>query len=216
MYQLRQAEEIDQFFTRVQENPMNRLARQKLSYLPVNNYTEPWIGNTQIITMNSTAEAGMPHTRPPNIICMPQWFPESKRDQTLAHEYVHIHQRQHIDKWNRFFAKEGWGRVDPYELPERLVSRCRMNPDTIDQPFWGWKNQYVPLPLFEREDKPELRQVIVRWYDIHSETHTPEAPRSFLEKYGSAPQPEHPREVSAVALAPLLKSPADVDQYLSR
>ena len=216
MNQLRRAEELDQFFQRVGENPVNRRARENLSYLPVVNYTQPWIGGTEIVTMNSTAEAGMPHTRPPNIICMPQWFPESKKDETLAHEYVHIHQRKNKDKWNRYFEKEGWSRIDPYELPERLVSRCRMNPDTVDQPFWQWKDRFVPLPLFEREDKPQLRQVVVHWYDTKDGTRQPEAPRSFLEKYGDNPQSEHPREISAVEIAPIFKSPADIEQYLSR
>jgi hypothetical protein len=216
MYQLREAERLDQFFQRVSENPVNQLARAKLSYLPIKNHAEPSIGNTVVVTMNPTAEAGMPHTRPPNIICMPQWYPEHRMQETLAHEYVHIHQRNHIDEWNRFFKKEGWSQVDSSELPYRFVGRCRMNPDTIDQPFWQWKNRYVPLPLFEREDKPDLRQVIVHWYDREDGTRQPEAPRSFLEKYGLPSQSEHPREVAAVELAPKIRSPADVDQYLSR
>lgn len=216
MYQLKQAEEMDHFFRSVSQNPVNSLARQHLSYLPVNNYVEPWIANSVIVTMHPTAEAGMPHTRPPNVICIPQWYPESRRQETLAHEYVHLHQRQNPDKWNRFFQKEGWSRVDPMELPERLISRCRMNPDTLDQPFWQWKDRYVPLPLFERDDKPNLRQVVVHWYDREDGSRQPEAPRSFLERYGSPSQPEHPREIFAVDLAPKMKSPADIDQYLSR
>lgn len=216
MYQLREAEQLDSFFQRVNQNPVNQRAREALSYLPVYNYTEPWLGNTEIVTMNPTAEAGMPHTRPPNIICMPHYFPESQREKTLAHEYVHIHQRRNVDQWNRFFKKEGWSRIDPLELPERLVSRCRMNPDTIDQPFWRWKDRFVPLPLFEREDKPQLRQVVVHWYDLESGARQPEAPRSFLELYGDAPQSEHPREVAAVEIANLFRSPADVDAYLHR
>ncbi len=216
MYSLKEAESLDRFFERVKENPTNSLARQNLSYLPVKNYTEPWIENTEILTMNPTAEAGMPHTRPPNIICMPLYFPDSRRTETLAHEFVHIHQRRNVDKWNRFFQKEGWSRVDPYELPLQLVQRCRMNPDTIDQPFWAWKDRYVPLPLFEREDKPQLRQVLVSWYDTKEGIRIPEAPRSFLEKYGSPSQPEHPRELSAVELAPVTRSSIDIEEYLSR
>jgi len=216
MYQLREAEQFDTFFARVKENPLNRLARENLSYLPAKNYTEQWLGNTEIVTMNPTAEAGMPHTRPPNIICMPLYFPDTKKQETLAHEYVHIHQRRKTDEWNRFFQKEGWSRIDPYELPERMVQRCRMNPDTIDQPFWSWKDRFVPMPLFEREDKPNLRQVVIHWFDKEAGVRQPEAPRSFLEKYGDAPQPEHPRELYAVEIAPLFRSPADVDDYLRR
>lgn len=215
MYQLREAEQLDQFFQRVSQNEINSLARSKLTYLPAKNYAEPWIENTQIITMNTTAEAGMPHTRPNNIICMPIYFPESRKTETLAHEFVHIHQRRHTDAWNRFFQKEGWSRVDPYELPENLVARCRMNPDTIDQPFWAWK-RHVPLPLFEREDKPDLRQVAIRWFNLDTKVHQSEAPRLFLEKYGYPSQPEHPREISAVQLAPYVKGSQDINDYLSR
>ena len=216
MYSLREAESLDRFFARVKENSVNSLARQNLTYLPAKNYAEPWIENTEIVTMNPSAEAGMPHTRPPNLICMPLYFPESRKAETLAHEFVHIHQRRNVDKWNRFFQKEGWSRVDPYELPLDLVSRCRMNPDTIDQPFWAWKHRYVPLPLFEREDKPQLRQVLVSWYDTQAGIRLPEPPRLFLEKYGSPSQPEHPRELSAVELAPLTRSSIDIEEYLSR
>lgn len=216
MNQLKQAESLDHFFHRVSENPINRKARESLSYLPVLNYTEPWMGNTEIVIMNPTAEAGMPHTRPPNLICMPKYFPESRKQETLAHEFVHIHQRRKVDTWNRYFQKEGWSRIDPYELPDRWVSRCRMNPDTTDQPFWEWKGRYVPLPLFEREDRPELRQVVVHWYDKQEGVRQPEAPRSFMEKYGTNVQPEHPREISAVELAPLVQSPVDIEQYLTR
>lgn len=216
MHKLREAEESDRFFRTIADNPLNSLARQTLSYLPVKNYTDPWIEQTEIVTMNASAEAGMPHTRPPNIICMPQYFPESKKEETLAHEFVHIHQRRHTDTWTRFFQREGWSRVDPYELPDKLVMQCRLNPDTLDQQFWRWNDRYVPLPLFERQDKPHLRQVIVSWYDMETGVRYPEAPRSFLERYGSAPQPEHPRELYAVELAPRIKSSADINDYLSR
>lgn len=216
MYHLNQAESLDHFFKKIAEDPVNQLARERLSYFPINNSSEPFIGNTVIVTMHPTAEAGMPHTRPPNIICMPQWFPEHKKQETLLHEYIHIHQRQHVDRWNTFFQKEGWSRVDPYELPTRFVKRCRMNPDTIDQPFWQWKDRYVPLPLFERQDKPDLRQVVVYWYDREEGTLIPEAPSSFLERYGSPSQSEHPREISAVHLASRIKSLSDIDEYLAR
>ena len=216
MYQLQQAEKIDSFFSQIQKNRINSLARQNLNYLPVYNYSEPWIGGSQIITMHPTAEAGMPHTRPPNIICMPQWFPESKRDVTLAHEFIHLHQRNSKEKWNTFFEKEGWSRLDPLELPPELVGKCRMNPDTIDQPFWRWKDRYVPLPIFEREEKPDLRQVVVQWYDLSVGKRYSEPPRSFLEKYGRPDQSEHPREIAAVELAPFVKTPFDIDDYLRR
>jgi hypothetical protein len=43
----------------------------------------------------------------------------------------------------------------------------------------------------------------------------PEAPRSFMEKYGSMPsQPEHPRELTAVDLGRSFQTPSDLNSYL--
>jgi hypothetical protein len=41
----------------------------------------------------------------------------------------------------------------------------------------------------------------VRWYDLRSGTLQPSPPRSFTERYGDAPQPEHPFETGAVEFA---------------
>jgi hypothetical protein len=101
------------------------------------------------------------------------------------------------------------------QVPSRMLARCRMNPDTIDQRFYAFENRHVPLALFEREDKPDLRQVIVHWYDMQTGIRQPLAPRRFLERYGSTPpQPEHPRELSAVELAKIFQTPADIHSYL--
>lgn len=218
MFALRQAESLDNFQQTVRADPINNLARQSLFYGPAQTSTEPesWILDTQIITMHPTAEAGLPHTRPPNLICLPQWFPENQKQNTLRHEYVHIDQRKRKAAWDTKFEQEGWNQISADDLPERLVRRCRMNPDTIDERFWAWKGQHVPLPLFEREDKPDLRQVVVHWYDMKTGIRQPEAPRLFSERYGSFPsQPEHPRELAAVELAKILQTPADIDSYLN-
>ena len=73
----------------------------------------------------------------------------------------------------------------------------------------------MPLPLFEREDKPDLRQVSIQWWDRESGVRMPQAPRLFMEKYGTAPaQPEHPRELAAVELAHSFQTQNDLDSYL--
>jgi hypothetical protein len=74
----------------------------------------------------------------------------------------------------------------------------------------------VPLPLYEREDRPDLRNVVMRWWDRETGTLQAEAPRSFQERFGSMPsQPEHPRELAAVELAARFQSPSDIDRYLA-
>lgn len=214
---LQKAEGLDHFFRDVQASPINTAARRALSYVPMTEKTESWIGNTTIVTMHPTAEAGMPHTRPPNLICMPAYFPDSARKETLAHELVHIDQRRRKAPWDSHFEKEGWVSVDVARLPSRWVDRCRLNPDTSDSRFWAWKGRSVPLPLFERDDRPDLRRVVMQWYDLQTGIRQPEPPRSFLERYGPAPpQAEHPRELAAVELAPRLQKVEDIDNYLQR
>lgn len=217
MYKLKEAESIDHFEEKVRADPINRLARQHLFYGPASVSDTPtsWILGSEIVTMYPTAEAGLPHTRPPNLICMPQWFPEERKQNTLLHEYIHLDQRNRQPVWDTKFKREGWTPILESELPARFLRMCRMNPDTIDSRFWAWEGRHVPLPLFEREDKPDLRQVTVQWYDLQTGVRQPQAPRRFMERYGSFPsQPEHPRELSAVELANSLQTSTDIDSYL--
>ena len=217
MEKLHVAESIDHFLQQVRGDPVNALSRVGHSYTTfTNETTEPWLLGTEIVTLHPSAEAGLPHTRPPNLICLPAYYPPSQREHTLAHELIHIDQRKRRPLWDAKFQRDGWQRLDTSEIPERWLRRCRMNPDTIDQRFWAWKGRYVPLPLFEREDRPQLRDVVIHWYDTESGVRQPDAPRSFLEHYGStAPQPEHPRELTAVELSRLFQGVNDLDSYLS-
>lgn len=214
---LANAEQTDHYFANIQLSPLNTLARQNLSYTAMSSVVQPWLNNTVIVTMHPTAEAGMPHTRGPNVICMPAYFPEERTKETLHHEYVHIHQRRNLYEWNAFFQREGWKPiVDEEIIPKKYLNRCRLNPDTFTPVrFYAWKGQHIPLPLFERDDRPELRQVSVQWWDWTTGIRQNQPPRSFVERYGSMPsQPEHPRELAAVELAKVMKSIDDVDSYL--
>jgi hypothetical protein len=216
MEKLAYAESQDHYFETINNSPVNTKARERLFYGAMSNETKPWLLQTQIVTMHPTAEAGLPHTRPPNLICMPAYFPEERMNHTLAHELMHIDQRRRKYKWDAYFEREGWRHLSANEIPSRWLERCRMNPDTIDDRFWAWKDRHVPLPLFEREDKPDLRQVVVQWWDRTTGIKQNEAPRSFQERYGQMPsQPEHPRELAAVELAKIFQTPSDIDSYLN-
>jgi hypothetical protein len=216
MDKLQEAETYDHYFQTISQDPLNRKARQHLFYSAMMERTQPFLLNTEIVTMHPTAEAGLPHTRPPNIICMPAYYPHERMEETLHHELIHIDQRRRRYKWNAFFEKEGWKQMPASEIPTRWIQRCRMNPDTIDDRFWAWQGRHVPLPLFEREDKPDLRQVVIQWWDKETGIKQSEAPRLFQERYGPLPsQPEHPRELAAVELAKIFQTPADIDSYLA-
>ena len=222
MYSLRKAEEIDNFQEKVKNNKINNLARINHYYLSLNTsdikYNYPYsffLEKVEIISMHPTAEAGLPHTRPSNIICLPAYYPEDRLDEILKHEYLHIDQRNRRQLWNTKFEHDGWKQINQSLIPERWLNRCRINPDTIDQPFWSFKGN-VPLPLFEREDKPNLREVQIHWWDINSGIKQSQEPRSFLEKYGKqVSQPEHPREIFAVELSKNLQRQEDIDNYLT-
>jgi hypothetical protein len=216
MEQLAKAETYDHFFETIRKNPVNARARQFLSYVAMTQETEPYLLHTEIVTMHPTAEAGMPHTRPPNLICMPAYFPDEKREHTLHHELIHIDQRRRKYKWDAFFEREGWKQLSEQEIPLRWLQRCRLNPDTIDDRFWAWQGKYVPLPMFERDDKPDLRHVSIQWWDRDTGIKQNQAPLSFQQRYGSNPsQPEHPRELAAVELARIFTMPSDIDRYLN-
>jgi hypothetical protein len=79
------------------------------------------------------------------------------------------------------------------------VKRCRLNPDTFDARFWAFQGRYVPLPLFVREDKPELRDILVRWWDLRERRLQSQPPESFVQKYGKldVSSAEHPYELWA-------------------
>ena len=145
---------------------------------------------------------------------MPAFFPEERRQETLVHELIHIDQRRRKELWGAKFKREGWSFIQESEVPERWRRRCRLNPDTIDQRFYAWKGRYVPLPMFEREDKPELRVVQVRWWDRETGILQSEPPQSFVTRYGNPSQPEHPRELAAVEIAKTLTKLSDIDRYL--
>lgn len=214
---LKEAEAEDYFFDTVNQNDLNKKARDGCFYVTADKKSKPWLFNTQIVTLHPTAEAGMPHTRPPNVICMPVYFPEQGLENTLKHEYIHLDQRNRKHLWQTAFENEGWTQIDEKEIPARWERRTRLNPDTVDQRFWAWNDKYVPLPLFERTDTPELRKVLVKWWDMEEGTLQPEPPRSFMQRYGESPnQPEHPRELAAVELARTFQSPRDLDRYLKR
>ncbi len=215
MDKLRIAETYDHYFETIASCPINTNAREHLFYGAMKETTTPYLLGTEIVTMHPTSEAGLPHTRPPNLICIPSYYPQDLLKETLPHELIHIDQRRRKYKWNAYFEREGWTRISDSEIPPRWLQRCRMNPDTIDERFWAYQGRYVPLPLFEREDKPDLRQVQIQWWDTATGIKQQEAPRKFQERYGNMPsQPEHPRELTAVELSKIFQTPADIDSYL--
>ena len=205
---LAHAEMIDHFVQQCNECPINRLARAKCSYTAWNDqslatkakrFLQQNGDTVSVLIVNPSAEGGMPHTRAPSLICLPAYFPEERLESTLKHELVHISQRRNPSLWRNRARQEGWEPVDASEIPQHWLARCRLNPDTAAARFFAWQGRHVPLPVFIREDKPDLRDIQVRWYDRNEGIVKSGIPTSFTQKYGTQGQSslEHPYELWA-------------------
>lgn len=195
---LEQAEAADHYLAAVAASPINAAARAACSYtlwpdqsLAVK--AQAMIGGAaKVVILHPTAEGGMPHTRP-KIIALPAYYPESRLAETLRHELVHIDQRRAPP------LLESWQRADEREIPEHFLARARLNPDTFTARWWAWEGRHIPIPVFEREDKPRLQDITVFWYDRREGRAIRQPPATFTAAYGevTAAQAEHPYELAA-------------------
>jgi hypothetical protein len=207
---LDKAENIDSYVRACKDSATNAKARIFCQYTPWNDQTLaatagqfiPVSKGVQVVILSPSAEGGMPHTRPQSLICLPAYFPEERLKDTLTHELVHIDQRKNAAAWRDHLAAEGWTPATTAEISPEWLGRVRINPDTYHAQFWQWRGRYIPLPLFEREDKPELREISVRWWDKQEQRLNSSPPASFTQKYGSlGPSSiEHPYELYAYHL----------------
>jgi hypothetical protein len=153
--------------------------------------------SVDVVVLNPSAEGGMPHTRAGPLICIPAYH--TGLEETLRHEMVHIQQKKDPSTWKMKMEIEGWKAVADAVIPEVWRRRCRLNPDTCMVRWFAWQGRHVPLPLFVREDKPDLRDVVVRWYDIEEGIVKSSPPSSFFRRYGrlGTSSMEHPYELHA-------------------
>lgn len=202
---LLQAEAADHFHAAVAASPINVAARTACSYTvwPDQSLAEKaqrMVGDkATVVILHPTAEGGMPHTRSlqhgvKGMIALPAYYPESRLAETLRHELVHIEQRTKAPA-----LESAWQRADEREIPEHFLTRARLNPDTAQARWWAWEGRHIPIPVFEREDKPRLQDIAVFWYDRRTGRAIRQAPASLTERYGdlTPAQAEHPYELAA-------------------
>lgn len=213
---LETAESLDGYRELCYKSEINRKAREKCSYTIWNDQSlakkvkdeidvdkkktdDPLFDGVDVVVLHPTAEGGMPHTRSPSLICIPAYYSEVKLKQMLQHEMIHISQRKQPSLWKTRAEMDGWKQVPWSVIPEQWLNRCRLNPDTVAARFFAWEGRHVPLPLFIREDKPDLRETTVRWYDIAEGIVKSSVPTSFTKKYGDLGKSllEHPYELYA-------------------
>jgi len=211
MNAIKEAEQIDKFQGSCKNNFLNNLARKDFHYITsynsyytnIRDFTQkhPIFDSIEIVQLNHTAENGFPHTRPKNVICIPSNARFPSLEKTLFHEAVHIHQRNNKEAWDRFLAKEGWTPIDKKKIPERWYDKVRYNPDTFLEPFYIFKNRWIPIPMFASDYNPVFDEVNIMYYDTVSGILEHEPPEEFTKKYGSSiRQTEHPYEIYAVLL----------------
>lgn len=159
-----------------------------------------------LIQLMPSADGGLPHTRPGSVICYPD-LSRFLTTSTLIHELWHVHQRLYEQEWERIFQGLGWNRWEGY-LPVSIDDHRRYNPDTIQAPLYIYENTWVPVPIFKDISRPELREVTIWFYHIHSKAHYKTVPDSLQRAFPSAPSSayEHPRELTAYLLS-------EPDQY---
>lgn len=253
---LQLAEDQDGYIEAVQQSRANAVARQEMTYATnklsprdaealqerINSFLPSLPPKFQedhirplIISLMPTADGGMPHTRSPNLVCLPfTSVPLSL--ETFVHELWHIHQRQHWSKWNQFY-QEKWlfKPFDQRDLPEQIQEVLRLNPDTcfphrgnksgslggylqasdtLKQPLWIWNGEWVPMCVFLNPMSPSFKDTATWFYNVKSRIHYKNTPRAFATFFSeSLPSYayEHPNEISAYMLGN--KSPPSCQAY---
>lgn len=153
---------------------------------------------TRVIILPDSAEAGFPHTRP-DIICFPRNYPTGQVAETFTHELVHIHQRWHGSRWLDFL-REFW-EMEPIgsaDLPEGILSREIINPDTMAVPHMAWKKRWVPLKVLKvGMGPPNMRETELMFWDLEKriDMRDGEMPEGWVEFFGT--QADHPFEMGA-------------------
>ena len=219
---LQQAEQRDLYLAECRDNRTNAVARKFCSYSP--NYIafdegqqyahllqdsieqlpsrlRSDLQRIHIIPLMYSADGGMPHTRPYDMICVPN-LKQLQSISTLKHELWHIHQRNFQPQWTAIFNKLGWTEYKG-SIPASFEDHRRLNPDTIDCPLWIYQNKWIPVPIFTDISNPVLSQVEIWFYHATEQYHVRRIPSSLAIEFPELPQSayEHPRELTAYLLA---------------
>jgi hypothetical protein len=159
------------------------------------------LGTVHVISLMPSAEGGMPHTRPPSLICAPH-LRSLTTFSTLVHELWHIHQRLYHAEWDAVFFRMKWKEWSG-RLPTLLEKARRYNPDTVDTPLWVFQDTWVPVPMFDHLTQPRIKDTTVWFYNVKDGYHIKHVPGELHHLAPDLPATawEHPREMAAYLLA---------------
>ena len=224
------AERQDHYLEQVAKNRANRIARQSMTYA-ANRLTMsqqivldtrlreflkdvPYILRSlsvTIVPLMPSADGGMPHTRPSDLVCLPQSGGSIDKT-TFVHELWHLHQRAHYQEWVSFF--EGGWKWRPFQgaLPAELEAQRRLNPDILRDPLWVWNSTWVPVCLFLNPSTPSFKETGTWFYNVKTGSYVHNLPETMAAFFSSSLSPsayEHPCETSAYMITgPPLDCPA--------
>lgn len=192
-----------------QLNTANQRARTQQSYTLARvkprwqvRCTGKLAAGVSLAVLACTAEAGMPHTQPGGIICLPLPLPPpSKLCTTLLHELVHVWQRQEHAYWDTVL-QNAW-KAAPC-LTVHVPAHARMNPDTFYAGMYAYASRVVPLVLLSGKGS-DLQNIHLRLVDATgSHDASKEDQKAILMYFGytgvdAAPPAwmEHPYETAA-------------------
>ena len=219
---LDEAERIDRYRELCQTNKSNSIARTRQSYFfnplslsdkdillerltayqsQIPDLLRKQLTKAVIVPLMPSADNGMPHTRPPHYICLPASAKPLGRE-TYIHELWHLHQRLYYSKWKQLYTLWKFT-VFTGTLPTYLATQVRINPDTLTDPLWLWKGEWVPLCVFTDPVRPTFKETEVWFYNINTGVHRKTPPPDMTAFFSSrlpASAYEHPNEISAYML----------------
>jgi hypothetical protein len=224
------AERQDGYLAQVQRNRENREARKTMNYAAnrltmsqvdiLNDKIKEFLPHIPpvlrtlkptIVPLMPSADGGMPHTRPADLVCLPQ-SASSLTLTTFVHELWHLHQRAHYREWTHFFEKKWKWRIFDGQMDPALEKMRRLNPDTLEDPLWIWDNKWVPVCLFLNPSNPTFQDTATYFYNAQSGMRYTSLPPEMAAFFSTSLSPsayEHPCETSAYMITgPAVECPA--------
>jgi hypothetical protein len=189
--------------TDVDFNMYNQLFKEYIRFVPQRLLRD--IDYASIAILMPSADNGFPHTRPDRLVCFPQSASLPPLE-TFIHELWHIHQRAHRDLWHRLYTVT-WG-FKPWNsegIPEELRSQIRINPDTMMYGLYCWRDEWVPLPIYNSPTRPRMNDCSVWFLNVKTGRWRQTVPEAWAEYFSHPMIPasahEHPNELSAYMLS---------------